>query len=118
MNRSIRLLYLTLAAGFALLVLFFTDLEQLLLPDALQFPLMVLGLLFAVPQMFWPESGALQNGLQVAPALTRVEAPVTALQSLLGLALGYGGPWAFERSYVGIRNRLGRVIAEIGRAHV
>ena len=34
--------------GLALLVLFFTDLEHFILPDVLQFPLMVLGVLFTV----------------------------------------------------------------------
>lgn len=97
-----------LICGFALLVLFFTDLEQFLLPDAIQFPLMALGLLFTVPQLLWPQSMAWQNGLQPAPSLARVEAPVTLLQSLLGLSLGYGGPWAFERAYVWVRNHLGR----------
>ena len=45
-----------LLCGLALLVLFFTDLEHFILPDVLQFPLMVLGVLFTVPQLIWPDA--------------------------------------------------------------
>ena len=40
--------------GYALIVLFFTDLTAFILPDAVQFPLMALGVLFTLPQLVWP----------------------------------------------------------------
>ena len=101
-------------AGFALLVLFFTDLTAFILPDALQFPLMGLGVAFTLPQLLWPNHltsvwgagttilrvGTFFNGLQPAPAwypLGQVE--VTWTDSLLGLAIGYGVPWALNGIY-------------------
>jgi leader peptidase (prepilin peptidase) / N-methyltransferase len=99
--------------GFALLVLFFTDLTEFMLPDVLQFPLMVLGVLFTLPQILRPEwlvsvwgpgtsilrVEALANGLQPAPALATVGARVTWQDSLLGLAIGYGVPWLLNLLY-------------------
>ena len=109
--------------GYALIVLFFTDFTAFILPDALQFPLMALGLLFTVPQLLWPEAttrivlagrsdmavvDTFGNLLQAAPAWTPIgHAPVTWLDSLLGLALGYGLPWAFNGAYRLLRGRDG-----------
>ena len=111
-----------LICGYALIVLFFTDLTEYILPDVLQFPLMALGLLFTLPQVFWPdtainlvmgENGAVQtyvapmfhNGLQDAPARWVMWGGcVTWKASLIGLLAGYGFPWAFNFAYVKIRN--------------
>jgi len=90
--------------GFALLVLFCTDLTAFMLPDVLQYPLIVLGFLFTLPQLLWPlklttiwapigvEVSTFANGLQTAPHWSFTHAPVTWRDSLLGLALGYGAP--------------------------
>lgn len=109
--------------GLALLVLFFTDLEHFMLPDALQFPLMILGLLFTLPQLLWPEHTSrvlvaglsefvvvdtFANLLQAAPAWVPLgHTPVTWLDGILGLGLGYGLPWAFNGAYRIIRGRDG-----------
>jgi prepilin signal peptidase PulO-like enzyme (type II secretory pathway) len=103
--------------GYALLVLFCTDLEAFILPDALQFPLMVLGVGFALPQLFWPLHGTsvwaldqtilrvdtFTNGLQPAPLWHLLGQPVTWQASLVGLVLGYGLPAAFNALYALIR---------------
>jgi prepilin signal peptidase PulO-like enzyme (type II secretory pathway) len=103
--------------GYALIVLFFTDFTEMILPDALQFPLMVLGLLFTLPQLIRPEavvriwtgSGDLlqvltfHNALQPAPAYHGFEPAVTWQQSLLGLAVGYGAPALLNQIYRWIR---------------
>jgi len=104
--------------AFALLVLFFTDFTEFMLPDVLQFPLMALGLLFTLPQMFWPEAttkvlasgwnllsvDTFANGLQMAPAWIPSGAlPVTWRESLLGLVAGYGLPWLVNACYKLIR---------------
>jgi len=103
--------------GFALIVLFFTDFTEMILPDVLQFPLMILGVLFALPQLQWPEatvqvwSGGGQllqaltfhNSLQPAPGFHIFEPAVTWQQSLLGLAVGYGVPALVNRLYKAIR---------------
>lgn len=109
--------------GLALLVLFFTDLEHFILPDAIQFPLMAVGVLFTVPQLLWPEAttrilvaglsemavvDTFSNVLQAAPAWAPLgHTPVTWLDSLLGLGLGYGLPWAFNGAYRLVRGRDG-----------
>ena len=105
--------------GYALIILFFTDLTEYILPDVLQFPLMALGLLFALPQIFWPEATVIvftgkewetltvsvfHNGLQAAPLWEQWRGAVTIGNSLIGLAVGYGFPWAFNFAYVKIRN--------------
>jgi len=104
--------------GFALLVLFFTDFTEYMLPDFLQYPLMVLGLLFTLPQIFWPAAttrlalpgwsvlitDTWYNGLQPAPFWNLLGSAVNWKASLLGVALGYGGPFLFERLYVLVRN--------------
>ena len=68
--------------GYALIILYFTDWTAFILPDAVQYPLMVLGMLFTLPQLAWPlrlhgvwgrgttilEVEAFANGLQPAPA--------------------------------------------------
>ena len=101
--------------GLALLVLFFTDLTAFMLPDVLQFPLIVLGVLFTLPQVAWPTATTLiqtpqlivvdtfANGLQAAPCWSFTHAPVTWLSSLLGLAIGYGVPAALNAVYRLIR---------------
>lgn len=107
-----------LLCGWVLLVLFFTDFTEFFLPDVIQFPMMVVGLLFTLPQLFWPEVtariwsadshilvvDAWANAVQPAPAWSLIGSAVTWKASLIGIALGYGGPWLFERLYVGIRN--------------
>jgi prepilin signal peptidase PulO-like enzyme (type II secretory pathway) len=103
-----------------LIILFCTDLTDYILPDALQFPLMALGLLFAMPQAFWPKAAIVvsgggwdyisasvfHNGLQQAPAWPQWYGAVTIKSSLLGLALGYAFPWTFNFAFVKIRNAI------------
>jgi prepilin signal peptidase PulO-like enzyme (type II secretory pathway) len=102
--------------GFALIVLFFTDLTAFILPDVLQYPLMVLGVLFTLPQLAWPlhatavlagqsilRVDTFSNGLQPAPAWTLLGAQVGWISSLAGLALGYGLPAALNLVYRLIR---------------
>ena len=99
--------------GFGLLVLFFTDLTEFMLPDAVQFPLMALGVVCTLPQLLWPThltsiwaSGStilrvdtFGNALQAAPAWHLMGQRVTWSDSLLGLAIGYGVPWALNGAY-------------------
>jgi leader peptidase (prepilin peptidase)/N-methyltransferase len=99
--------------GYALIVLFFTDLTEFILPDVLQFPLMALGLLFTLPQLAWPlhltsvwgrgdailQVETFANGLQPAPAWPFLGSPVGWISSLLGLAVGYGIPWLLNLAY-------------------
>ncbi len=106
-----------LFCGYALLVLFFTDFTEMILPDVLQFPLMALGVLFTLPQLQWPEALvklwtgsdhllqvlAWHNGLQPAPAYPGFEPAVTWSQSLLGMAVGYGVPALVNQVYKLIR---------------
>jgi prepilin signal peptidase PulO-like enzyme (type II secretory pathway) len=79
---------------------------------------MVLGVLLTLPQLFWPAATthlALPgwnlliadtwfNGLQIAPCWTLMGSAVTWRASLIGVALGYGGPYVFERIYIRVRN--------------
>jgi len=106
-----------IVCGFALLVLFFTDITEFILPDAVQFPLMVLGVLFTIPQLIWPlhltsvwapgltilRVDTFANALQAAPGWSLMGQPVTWQDSLLGLAIGYGVPWALNLLYRLIR---------------
>lgn len=106
-----------LICGYALLVLFFTDLTEMILPDAIQFPLMALGVLLTLPQLQWPDAlikvwvapgHALQtlvsyNGLQPALLYKGFEPAVTWEQSLIGLAVGYGVPDLINRLYKALR---------------
>jgi len=107
--------------GYALIVLFFTDLTKFELPDALQFPLIALGLLFTLPQIFWPgatiavyagngwdtlTATAFHNGLQTAPTWEQWRDSITIKDSLIGAIGGYWFPWAFNFAYVKIRNAL------------
>jgi prepilin signal peptidase PulO-like enzyme (type II secretory pathway) len=99
--------------GFALLVLFFTDLTEFMLPDAIQFPLMALGVLCTLPQLLWPGHATgvwapgetilrvqtFANGLQPAPAWNQGGLAVTWSSSLLGLAIGYGVPAGLNQLY-------------------
>jgi prepilin signal peptidase PulO-like enzyme (type II secretory pathway) len=91
--------------GYALIVLFFTDITEYTLPDAVQYPLMALGILFTLPQLLWGADG-FHNGLLPAPWWALERGAVTALDSLIGLAAGYGLPWAFNQTYVKVRNAL------------
>jgi prepilin signal peptidase PulO-like enzyme (type II secretory pathway) len=107
-----------LLCGYALIILFCTDLTEYHLPNELQLPLMAIGLLLALPQVFWPEAtvvvsgggwdyitaSVFRNGLQQAPAWPHWHGAVTIKNSAIGLALGYGFPWAFNFAYVKIRN--------------
>jgi len=103
--------------GYALIVLFFTDLTEFMLPDAIQFPLMGLGVLFTVPQLFWGDQltritttgwdyllvNTFTNGLQPAHAWN-LQGPVVTWQgSLMGLGVGYGVPALFNQIYKWIR---------------
>ena len=106
-----------LICAFALLVLFFTDYTEFFLPDVIQFPLMALGLLFTLPQMFWPEATVtvivgdghflradlFHNGLQMSPLWTLFGEAVTWKSSLIGLVAGYGGPALINAVYKVIR---------------
>lgn len=103
--------------GYALIVLFFTDLTEFMLPDVIQFPLIALGILFTLPQLWWP--GHLTtisttgfdhisvfsyiNGLQQAPSWA-LPGPITDWKaSLIGAAVGYGIPAFFNQVYKWIR---------------
>ena len=106
-----------LVCGYALLVLFFTDFTEKILPDVIQFPLMALGILLTLPQLQWPDAlikvwlapgHALQtltfhNGLQPALLYRGFEPAVTWDQSLIGLAVGYGVPDLINRLYKALR---------------
>ena len=104
-----------LVCGYALLVLFFTDLTAFMLPDVLQYPLIVLGVLFTLPQLFWPTRltviwapsfvfvRTFANGLQTAPCWSFNHTPVTWLDSLLGLGIGYGAPALLNLIYRWVR---------------
>ena len=106
-----------LLAGFALIVLFFTDFTEFMLPDAIQLPLIALGLLLTLPQMIWPDSfrsirgaGDLflnvelwHNGLQPAPGWHLYGAPVTWREALAGAVLGYGVPAGMNAIYRALR---------------
>ncbi len=106
-----------LVCAFALLVLFFTDYTEFFLPDVLQFPLMILGVLFTLPQLFWPNqtvtilignqqyfrADLFHNGLQMSPLWTLFGEAVTWKSSLLGLVVGYGGPTVINAIYKLIR---------------
>ncbi|MBK8790565.1 MAG: prepilin peptidase [Holophagaceae bacterium] len=106
-----------LVCGFALIVLFFTDFTEMMLPDVLQFPLMALGVLLTLPQVLRPEAlvqiwtggGSLiqalafHNGLQPAPGWHGFEPAVTWQASLIGLAVGYGVPALMNQIYKWIR---------------
>jgi prepilin signal peptidase PulO-like enzyme (type II secretory pathway) len=103
--------------GYALIVLFFTDLTEFMLPDVLQFPLIALGVLFTLPQLAWPTHmvsvwgpgntilrvDTFANALQPAPAWGLLGGKVTLTDSLLGLAIGYGVPWLLNAVYRLIR---------------
>lgn len=103
--------------GLALIVLFFTDLTEFILPDAIQFPLIGLGLLFTVPQLFWPDHitrisaggwnqivvDTFYNGLQSAPRWALMGQSVDWKSSLIGMVMGYGGPALFNQIYKWIR---------------
>jgi prepilin signal peptidase PulO-like enzyme (type II secretory pathway) len=82
---------------------------------------MALGLLFALPQVFWPEmtltismggnwnflsASLFHNGLQTAPAWDQWRQAVNIRDSLIGLGIGYGFPWAFNFAYIKIRNAI------------
>jgi len=103
--------------GYALVVLFFTDLTEFMLPDVIQFPLIVLGILFTLPQLRWPEHlttisttgfehlvvETFTNGLQPAPSWT-LQGPITDWKaSLIGAAVGYGVPAFLNQIYKWIR---------------
>jgi len=102
-----------IVCGYALLVLFCTDLTAFILPDAVQFPLMALGVLLTLPQLFWPahltaiwapgpsilQVDTFGNALQAAPCWSLMGQRVTWLDSLLGLGIGYGVPWALNAVY-------------------
>ncbi len=106
-----------LLCAFALLVLFFTDYTEFFLPDVIQFPLMALGLLFTLPQLFWPEvtitvlvgdfhflrADFFHNGLQLSPLWPLLGGAVSWQSSLIGLVAGYGGPALINAVYKLIR---------------
>jgi len=106
-----------LICGYALIVLFFTDLTEFMLPDALQFPLMGLGVLFTLPQLAWPGHATriwltgnsilsvetFYNGLQAAPGWSLFGQSVDWRASLIGLVAGYGGPALLNQIYKWIR---------------
>jgi prepilin signal peptidase PulO-like enzyme (type II secretory pathway) len=104
--------------AYALLALFFTDFTEFILPDAIQFPLMVLGVAFTLPSLLLGERTVTvfsadpqhflqvdlwHNGLQAAPFWPRYGEGVTWVQSLLGLTVGYGVPALFNLLYKAVR---------------
>jgi prepilin signal peptidase PulO-like enzyme (type II secretory pathway) len=102
--------------GYFLLILFFTDFTELFLPDAIQFPLALLGLLFTLPQIIRPDATvnlslfggsphamAFYNGLQPSLAFHGLTRSITWGQSLLGLAIGYLAPALLNAVYKAIR---------------
>jgi len=103
--------------GYALIILFFTDLTAFILPDVVQFPLMALGVLLTLPQLIWPmhlssvwapgqtilQVDTFTNGLQPAPAWSLLGHPVSWPSSLLGLAVGYGVPWLLNGAFRMVR---------------
>ena len=109
--------------GFALLVLFFTDFTEMILPDVIQFPLMALGVVFTLPQILFAEhwisiqgghgltdflqASLWHNGLQSAPGWALFGDAVTWSSSLAGLIVGYGGPWLLNAIYKTLRKRDG-----------
>jgi leader peptidase (prepilin peptidase)/N-methyltransferase len=106
-----------LVAGYALLILFFTDLTEFILPDALQLPLIAVGILATLPQVIWPgvafsshgpgelvyRTELWHNGLQPAPAWTSFGPAVTWGDALIGAAGGYGVPWLMNAIYKALR---------------
>ncbi len=106
-----------LVAGYALLILFFTDLTAFILPDAIQLPLIAVGILATLPQLIWPGAvidthgpGELvfrtelwHNGLQPAPGWATFGPAVTWMNALLGAAAGYGVPWLMNAGYRALR---------------
>jgi leader peptidase (prepilin peptidase) / N-methyltransferase len=110
-----------LICAFALLVLFFTDFEHMILPDSIQFPLIALGVLFTLPQLFWVnktitlampgwsflQADLFHNGLQPAPLWTQFGAAVDWKSSLLGAVIGYGAPALVNQIYKLIRKNDG-----------
>ncbi|HJV91418.1 MAG TPA: prepilin peptidase [Holophagaceae bacterium] len=110
-----------LIAGFALIVLFFTDFTEFMLPDAIQLPLIGLGLLLTLPQMMWPEAGFMlrgpgdhffraelwHNGLQPAPGWHLFGGPVTWREALAGAVMGYGVPALMNALYRALRKQDG-----------
>jgi prepilin signal peptidase PulO-like enzyme (type II secretory pathway) len=106
-----------IVCGYALIVLFFTDFTEMMLPDVIQFPLMVLGVLLTLPQVVWPDTlvnswtgpGAIfqslvyHNGLQPAALFRGFEPAVTWQTSLIGLTVGYGVPALMNQLYKLVR---------------
>lgn len=106
-----------LVAGYALLILFFTDLTEFMLPDVIQLPLIGVGLLATLPQLVWPgvlytipgpgdhyfRTELWHNGLQPAPGWNAFGAPVTWLDALIGAGAGYGVPWLMNALYKALR---------------
>jgi prepilin signal peptidase PulO-like enzyme (type II secretory pathway) len=110
--------------GYALIVLFCIDFNELILPDRIQFPLMATGVLLTLPQLVYPSllyptcnldlcGNALKqvdifaNSLQPAPIWHTSSQPVTLQTSLLGLVMGYMIPMGINLIYHYFRKRDG-----------
>ena len=124
-----------LICGIALIVLFFVGLAGQRLPDALQFPLMALGLLFTIPQIFWlgkvirvalGESMVVQpyvapmfhNGTQYAPAAWVMWGnSVKWKESLMCIAAAYCIHLALGFAYAKIRGVAAGIPSEIPLGH-
>ena len=106
-----------LVCGYALIVLFFTDFNAFILPNIIQFPLMIIGILFTLPQLIYPSHttyifdlhetilrvDTFANSLQPAPIWHKFGQPVTLLTSILGIAIGYMVPMSINAIYRYIR---------------
>lgn len=106
-----------IVCGYALIVLSVTDFNTFILPNTIQFPLMVAGVLFTLPQLIYPSQltsilGSHENTLQVstfannlqpAPIWHTFGQPVTLSTSLLGLIVGYIVPMSINFIYHCIR---------------
>ena len=60
-----------IVCGYALIVLFVTDFNTFILPNTIQFTLIVAGVLFTLPQLIYPSQvtsiiGSCGNALQVS----------------------------------------------------
>ncbi len=106
-----------LLCGYALIILFFTDFTEFILPDALQLPLIAIGVLLTLPQLLAPGASLMthgaggtflraetwHNGLQPAPLWADFRPALAWWEALLGALLGYGLPALLNLLYKVIR---------------
>lgn len=116
----------TLICGYALIILFFTDFKYFLLPDVIQIPLIIIGILFTLPQLLWPqhatflyqnsigllEAKTFLNGLQHTSNWLQIEPNISTYASLLGISTGYITPLILNMLYKIIRKQDGMGIGD------